>query len=91
MKTRRAIGVIILQDDECLLVKKVKVADLQTKFGIWDFPKGGVEPNESLEQALFRELKEETGSNKYQIIKLFDEKITFPFDEKQKNKIGFDR
>ena len=29
----------------------------------WQFPQGGVHPNESIEQALFRELKEETGLN----------------------------
>ena len=27
----------------------------------WQFPQGGIHPNESIEEALFRELKEETG------------------------------
>lgn len=30
-------------------------------FGPWTFPKGGVEPGESLEEAALREVREETG------------------------------
>ncbi|WP_154657347.1 NUDIX domain-containing protein [Pontibacillus marinus] len=36
-----------------------------------------------------RELKEETGSNEFSIVKVFDEKICFEFPNEIKEKIGY--
>lgn len=43
----------------------------------WEFLKGKIEEGESLEQALIREIKEETGLVKIKIIKKFDFKREF--------------
>ena len=43
--------------------------------GHWDFVKGKIEKNESLEQAAIRETKEETGITDIEFIKGFKEKI----------------
>ena len=43
----------------------------QSRNKFWDIPKGRKEERESLEQAFRRELKEETGIEKFELIKDF--------------------
>ena len=45
----------------------------------WDFVKGKIENNESPEQAMIRETKEETGITDIEFIKGFKEKIEYSF------------
>jgi len=47
--------------------------------GHWDFVKGKIENNESPEQAVIRETKEETGITNIEFIKGFKEKIEYSF------------
>ncbi len=47
--------------------------------GHWDFVKGKIENNESLEQAAIRETKEETGITNIEFVKGFKEKIEYTF------------
>jgi putative (di)nucleoside polyphosphate hydrolase len=92
---RIAVGAIVFQNDKFLLINKIKIntnIGKETIKGEWDFIKGGVnETDVDLKQAILRELKEETGSTDYKIIKQFDEKICFDFPDKLKAKVGFDR
>lgn len=44
-----------------VIIEKQKVLLMQTNKGDFKFPGGGVEGNEGLEEALWREVKEETG------------------------------
>lgn len=53
-----AVGVIRRQDDHILVARRS--AD-QHQGGLWEFPGGKVEPGESVQQALARELHEELG------------------------------
>ncbi|MGQ0376621.1 MAG: bis(5'-nucleosyl)-tetraphosphatase [Nitrososphaerota archaeon] len=61
--------------------------------GYWDFVKGKIENNESPEQAVIRETKEETGIADIEFIKNFKEKIEYSFkfngDTVQKEVIFF--
>lgn len=86
LKIRRAVGAVVFQNNEYLLVHKVKSIDCEENIvGHWDFPKGGVqELDKDLETAVLRELKEETGSTNYKIIKKFNEKICFDFSKPHK-------
>jgi 8-oxo-dGTP diphosphatase len=53
-----AVGAVVLGDDgRVLLVKRGR----PPKLGAWSLPGGHVEPNESLETAIVREVREETG------------------------------
>jgi 8-oxo-dGTP pyrophosphatase MutT (NUDIX family) len=49
----------IIEDDQrrILMVKEAKSAS----FGLWNQPAGHVDPDESIEEALLREIREETG------------------------------
>ncbi|UCZ55108.1 NUDIX hydrolase [Bacillus shivajii] len=92
---RKAVGAIVFQKNKFLLVHKTKVNTLEGKRtvkGEWDFVKGGVEKSDKdLSDAIVRELHEETGSTKYEIVKVFDEKISFDFPKDVKVKIGYDK
>ena len=53
-----AVGVLIAPDDQFLLTTRPPG---KVYAGHWEFPGGKVEPGESVEQALARELREELG------------------------------
>ena len=53
MKHEKSCGCIIIEDKKVLLIKQTN--------GIWGFPKGHVEENETELQTAEREVKEETG------------------------------
>lgn len=83
-KVRTAVGAIIYQYNEVLLVHKVKSMNMdhgvKNTIASWDFPKGGVLPTDSsLEEAILRELREETGSQNYRIVRKFADEISFHF------------
>ncbi|WP_130297338.1 NUDIX domain-containing protein [Fictibacillus sp. BK138] len=91
---RNAVGAIIFQGTKFLLVHKVKISSIKNANknikGEWDFPKGGVEETDKdLEVAILRELKEETGSTQYKLIKRLDEVLSFSFDEDIAKRTGF--
>lgn len=56
MRTNKRVGAVVMVGDKILLIHRFR--DGQE---YWVLPGGGVEDNESLEEALFREIKEETG------------------------------
>jgi 8-oxo-dGTP diphosphatase len=64
MKMIKMVAAIIRNEDKFLLVKQAKGAAHE---GLWAFPAGRVEDNESLEDALRREVKEETNLDISQI------------------------
>jgi len=54
LSSQTAIGIIFSKDDQVLLVKRRDVP-------VWVLPGGGIEENESIEDATIREILEETG------------------------------
>lgn len=75
---RQAARGIIIEDNKILLI-------FSEKFKDYKLPGGGLEKNENFEQALLREVKEETGLS-VKIESFFEE--TIEFDEAQE--IGMD-
>jgi len=46
---------------------------------VWQFPQGGIDDGESAKEALFRELKEEIGTDKIEILAKYPEKLKYDF------------
>ena len=47
--------------------------------GVWQFPQGGIDAGETPQEALFRELKEEIGTKKVEIIAQYPQWISYDF------------
>lgn len=74
----KSSGAVIYKNDKYLLLKY--------SIGHWGFVKGHIEKNESEEETLFRETKEETGLTKenLKLIDGFKEKISYYFKKDNK-------
>lgn len=62
--------------------KEIFIAQRNDLLDIWQFPQGGIDSGEEIEEALFRELEEEIGTNKAKIIAEYPEWISYDFPEK---------
>lgn len=56
---------------------KVFVGERIDTPGAWQMPQGGIDHGEDLHLAAFRELKEEIGTDKAEILQIMDEKIRY--------------
>jgi putative (di)nucleoside polyphosphate hydrolase len=59
--------------------KDVFIAERSDLEGVWQFPQGGIDEGESSEEALFRELGEEIGTKKVEIIAEYPDWIAYDF------------
>jgi 8-oxo-dGTP diphosphatase len=73
--TQVAVGVLFQSDGRFLLTTRPPGKAYE---GQWEFPGGKVEPGETLEQALVRELQEELGITVLQAIPWKVERIDYP-------------
>ena len=78
MKSNNVVAAIIAKDNYYLIVQRNK----DKYFGLkWEFPGGKVEPNETLKEALCREIEEELNIEIYIHKKIAEEK----YNDKQIN------
>ena len=80
------MGAIVYKGSRFLIVGKVKMMDAPggpVDIPIqWHIPGGGIiEDDKSSVDALMRELKEETGSQKYRIVRQFEDRLCFDFPQ----------
>jgi len=59
--------------------KEIFIAERSDLHGVWQFPQGGIDEGESPEEALFRELKEEIGTKKIEIVAQYPDWIAYDF------------
>ena len=57
------------------------------KHDIWQFPQGGIDKGETPKEALFRELKEEIGTNEVEIIAEYPKWLSYDFPPKTSGKM----
>lgn len=72
MEKEKSAGAIIFRKN-----KETKYLILHYEMGHWDFPKGNVEKGEKEQETVKREVKEETGIEKIEILPKFKEKIRY--------------
>jgi len=70
---RNGVGIVVLNKENKVFVAK----RIDNPKNFWQMPQGGVDKNEDHLTAALRELKEETGIKNVQLIKEFDEFITY--------------
>lgn len=76
---REIVGLIVFDGEKFLLLHR------KLNWVGWEYPKGGIEDKESQEEAIKRELFEETGLVKYELIGKICE---FEFFDKARNRKG---
>ena len=59
--------------------KKVLLAERSDIAGVWQFPQGGIDKGESSKKALLRELKEEIGTKKVDVIARYPDWLKYDF------------
>ncbi|MFK5938135.1 MAG: RNA pyrophosphohydrolase [Sulfurimonas sp.] len=62
--------------------KEIFIAQRNDLTDIWQFPQGGIDRGEEVQEALFREMKEEIGTDKAKIIAEYPEWISYDFPPK---------
>lgn len=65
---RKSIGCVLLNNNNKVFLAKRVNDNLPRMQNPWQMPQGGVEQGETLEQTLFRELREEIGTNNIAIL-----------------------
>ncbi len=58
------------------------IAERNDLTDIWQFPQGGIDKGEEVQEALFRELEEEIGTDKAKIVGEYPEWISYDFPDK---------
>jgi len=70
---RKCVGIMILNNFNEILVGK----RLDHPSGFWQMPQGGINENENPEEAVWREMMEEIGTNQAKLIKVSNQWINY--------------
>ena len=81
---RSGVGIVVLNSQNKVFVGKRK----DNPFDKWQMPQGGVDLDEPLLVAMKRELEEETSIKNIQVLKEFDQWLTYELPENLIGKIN---
>ncbi len=70
---RKCVGMMILNNIKEILVGR----RLDHPSGFWQMPQGGIDENENPEEAVWREMMEEIGTNKAKLLKISNQWINY--------------
>lgn len=84
LKTYRQGVVAIIINDQ----NQVLIGERSDHPGAWQFPQGGVEDQESVQDAFFREVLEELGNNRCEILKVGAIKTRYEWPEPGRKYVG---
>jgi len=73
---------MIIVSNNYPLKKEIFLALRNDLDGVWQFPQGGIDAGEEVEEALFRELEEEIGTDAVSVISEFPQWISYDFPTK---------
>jgi putative (di)nucleoside polyphosphate hydrolase len=69
---RPSVGIMLINPEG-----RIFVGERIDNPGAWQMPQGGIDPGETVEQAFFREMLEEIGTDKAEILRIHDEKLRY--------------
>ena len=72
-KYRKCVGMMILNNNKEILVGR----RLDHPSGYWQMPQGGIDDDENPKEAVWREMLEEIGTNKAELIKISNQWINY--------------
>ena len=70
---RKCVGMMVLNNNNEILVGR----RLDHPSGFWQMPQGGIDENENPEEAVWREMMEEIGTNNAELIKMSSQWINY--------------
>ena len=70
---RKCVGMMIINEQKKILVGR----RLDHPSGFWQMPQGGIDENENPEEAVWREMMEEIGTNNAKLIKVSNKWINY--------------
>ena len=77
---RDNVGALLFNDAGLVLVaRRANLPNAEGKAGGWQLPQGGVDPGEDLRIAVLRELKEEIGTDRAEIVAEYPGWLTYDF------------
>ena len=82
-KYRRCVGMMILNASNEILVGR----RLDHPSGYWQMPQGGIDQNENPQEAVWREMMEEIGTNKADIFKISTQWINYEIPQETLDKL----
>ena len=68
-------------------IKEIFIAERSDLSDVWQFPQGGIDKGEEVQEALFREMEEEIGTKDAEIVAEYPEWISYDFPTKVANKM----